>query len=100
MRGTISKRTNAKGRPFYVPRFVDPVTGRERSKSFPTRAAAQAWLDKQTASITRHEYVDADTARTTVAGWCQQWLAGYGGRPSTVRQAGSTSPRSPPSSGT
>ncbi|MGY1730643.1 tyrosine-type recombinase/integrase [Geodermatophilus sp. SYSU D01045] len=87
MRGTISKRRNAKGKAFYVPRFIDPVSKRERSKCFPNKQAAQAWLDEQTASITRNEYVDRETARKTVAAWCETWQAGYGGRPSTVRQA-------------
>ena len=33
-------------------------------------------------------YVDPKTARTTVAEWCETWLAGYATRrPSTVRQA-------------
>jgi hypothetical protein len=49
---------------------------------------AQDWLDQVTASIISGTYVDPRTARTTVAAWCQMWLAGYATRrPSTVRQA-------------
>jgi hypothetical protein len=44
---------------------------------------------KVTASIlTTGQYIDAKTARLTVAEWCDTWLAGYTTRrPRTVRQA-------------
>jgi hypothetical protein len=61
--------------------FTRALADKEKSK-------AQRWLDEVTTSQVTGTYVDPDTARTTVAEWCETWLAGYATRrSSTVRQA-------------
>ena len=62
--------------------------GTEHARHFARKTDGQRWLDEVTASVVTGTYVDPKTARTTVAEWCQAWLAGYATRrPSTVRQA-------------
>jgi hypothetical protein len=62
-----------------------PVPG---ARHAPPRRRAQRWLDEVTASQVAGTYVDPNTARTTVADWCETWLAGYATRPPrTVPQA-------------
>ena len=73
----------------YRARYRD-AAGRMWSKSFADKKKrdAQLWLDAQTASLMAGTHVDPRSARTTVADWCDQWIAGYGtNRASTVRQA-------------
>src|SRR4051812_39724780 len=73
----------------YRARFKD-AAGKEVTRAFPDKekSKAQRWLDEVTASQVTGTYVDPKTARTTVAGWCETWLAGYAARrPWTVRQA-------------
>jgi integrase len=65
----------------------DP-SGRERSKAFAKKADAERHAAAMEVDVSRGVYVDPKTARTTVAQWCETWLAGYATRrPSTVRQA-------------
>jgi integrase len=71
----------------YRARYRD-ASGREHERHFARKFDAQRWLDEVTASIVTGTYVSPKTARTTVAEWCEMWLAGYATRrPSTVRQA-------------
>lgn len=68
-------------------RYVDN-TGREHTRHFGRKAAAQQWLDKQLAALLRGDHVAPSDAKMTVGEWCDKWLAGYGNRrASTVRQA-------------
>ena len=83
MKASINNRPNGTWRA----RYRDD-TGREHARHFGRRAAAQAWLDEQTAKLVAGTHVKPRQARTTVGEWCDTWLAGYRGhRPSTVRQA-------------
>src|SRR3712207_3673292 len=73
----------------YRARYKD-AAGQEVTRAFPDKekSKAQRWLDEVTASQVTGTYVDPKTARTTVAQWCETWLAGYATRrPRTVRQA-------------
>lgn len=63
------------------------TTGREHARHFPTRKAAQSWLDQQTAAIVGGTHVAPKDAKVTVGPWCDTWLAGYAQRASTIRQA-------------
>ncbi|HET6877721.1 MAG TPA: tyrosine-type recombinase/integrase [Jatrophihabitans sp.] len=68
-------------------RYVDN-SGREHTRHFDRKVDAQQWLNTVTASLVRGDHVAPRTARTTVAEWCDTWLAGYlTRRPRTVRQA-------------
>jgi len=62
-------------------------TGREHARHFERKVDAQRWLDTITASLVRGDYVNPADSRMTVGEWADKWLAGYQGRPSTVRQA-------------
>lgn len=68
-------------------RYVDPA-GREQNKRFARKVDAEAWLDDQSASILRADYVAPRHGRLTVKSWNEQWIKAYGTRrASTVRQA-------------
>lgn len=68
-------------------RWVDD-RGVEVSRSFPTKAAAQAHVDGISASLLRGDYIRPEDAQLTVEQWCKAWLEAYAvNRPSTVRQA-------------
>lgn len=83
MAGSIAKRPSGK----YRARYRDD-DGKEHARHFPTKKAAQDWLDEQTAKLVQGTHVTPRKARTTVDEWCDTWLAGYRGkRKSTVRQA-------------
>lgn len=71
----------------YRARYRDAV-GKEYSRHFDRKIDARQWLDSVTASVVRGDYVDPQTARTTVSQWCASWITGYSTRrASTVRQA-------------
>lgn len=68
-------------------RWVDD-RGRQLSRSFPTKAAAQDHVDSVSAALVRGDYIRPEDARITVEQWCDTWLDAYEvHRPSTVRQA-------------
>jgi integrase len=67
-------------------RYVDP-SGKEVEKSFHVKAEGQAWLSQQTAGIAKGSYVAPKDAAMTFDAWADRWLAAYGGRESTIRQA-------------
>jgi integrase len=62
--------------------------GTEDSKAFARKGEADRYGAAQETDAARGTYLDPRLARTTVASWCDTWLAGYATRrPSTVRQA-------------
>lgn len=68
-------------------RWVD-VDGRERSRAFPTKTAAQRHVEGVSASLVRGDYIRPGDAALTVEQWCGRWLQAYEvNRPSSVRQA-------------
>jgi integrase len=80
---SIAKRPDGQWRA----RYRDPA-GKEHAKHFARKMDARRWLDEAVTAMGTGIYTDPRTARTTVAGWCATWLAGYATRrPSTVRQA-------------
>src|SRR4051794_4284021 len=54
-------------------RYRDP-DGKEHAHHAPTRAAAQQWLDQETASIVRGDYVDPKGGRSTLKDFSDVWL--------------------------
>jgi integrase len=80
---SIAKRQDGQWRA----RYRD-AAGKEHARHFGRKIDATRWLGQVTTAVTTGTYVDPRTARTTVAQWCETWLAGYATRrPSTVRQA-------------
>src|SRR5258708_33561170 len=80
---SITKRPDGRWRA----RYRD-AAGAEHAKHFARKLDGQRWLDEVTTAVGTGTYVSPKTARTTVAEWCETWLAGYATRrPSTVRQA-------------
>ncbi len=68
-------------------RYVDDA-GQRHDKDFDLRRDAQDWLDEQTAKLVAGTHIAPRKAKTTVAEWCDTWLAGYRTRrPGTVRAA-------------
>lgn len=61
--------------------------GKEHARHFDRKVDGQRWLDSVTASMVRGDYINPADSRMTVGEWCDKWLAGYSGRPSTIRQA-------------
>lgn len=55
-------------------RYRDPA-GRERSRTFATRRAAQGFAERQSADVQRGEFRDPRLARLTVEHWAKVWLA-------------------------
>jgi integrase len=86
----MTSMASAKRRPDgrWRARYRD-AAGKEHAKHFARKVDAQRWLDEVNASVVTGTYVSPKTARTTVAEWCDTWLAGYATwRPRTVAQAG------------
>jgi len=81
---SIKKRADG----MYRARYRDGA-GKEHARHFARKIDAQQWLDGITASVAAGTYTDPKTARTTVAQWCDAWLAGV--RPAHVAQIGSAS---------
>jgi hypothetical protein len=63
------------------------ASGKEWSKHTKTKREGQEWLDAANASMRAGTWVDPRASKVTVGEWCDTWLSGYGGAPSTVRQA-------------
>ena len=59
----------------------------EASKAFDRKLEAERHGSAQETDRARGTYVSPADAKVTVGQWCDTWLAGYGRRPSTVRQA-------------
>lgn len=79
-----SVRRQASGR--WLARYYDRQ-GKQHGRRFERKVDAQRWLDEQTAALVTGTHVDHKTATQTVGQWCDAWLAGYHGAPTTVRQA-------------
>lgn len=79
---SVQKRPDGRWRA----RYRD-AAGKEHAKHSKTRREAQEWLDGETAKMRTGTWADPKSAKVTVGDWCDTWLAGYGGRPSTIRQA-------------
>lgn len=87
---SIKKRPNGSWRA----RYRD-AAGKEHARHFKFKDnprdpenSAQHWLDSVTTSVMTGTYVSPKAAKTTVAEWCETWLAGYGtNRTSTVKSA-------------
>lgn len=61
---------------------------REHTAHRPTKTAAQAWLDQETAKFVTGTWTDTRNAKMTLGAWCDTWIDGYAvKKPSTVRQA-------------
>ena len=60
----------------YKVRYLDP-DGSEKSKSFPDRQkrTAEAWLTNLEADMSRGQYIDPRTSRTTFREYAERWLA-------------------------
>jgi hypothetical protein len=57
-------------------RYVDS-DGQEHTKAFKIKAAAQSWLDSQTAAIVEGKHIAPSDAKMTVREWFEWWLDGY-----------------------
>ena len=75
---SITKRPDGKWRA----RYRDP-SGKEHAAHRATKAAAQRWLDEQTAAIVTGQYVDPRSGRVTFRQYAEQWRNGQVHRPST-----------------
>ncbi|NMM88954.1 hypothetical protein B2J88_32180 [Rhodococcus sp. SRB_17] len=63
----------------YQARYVDHH-GKEVGKSFPTKKAAQNWLNEKTADLVKGSYVSPEKQATTVADLATAWTAGLSSR--------------------
>jgi integrase len=72
---SIKKRPNGKWRA----RYRDGA-GREHASHFDRKADAQAWLDRETASLVRGDHVDPAVRKTTIGTFAEQLLAGKADR--------------------
>ncbi|MFJ3487989.1 tyrosine-type recombinase/integrase [Leifsonia aquatica] len=87
---SIKRRENGSWRA----RYRD-AAGKEHARHFKFKDnprdpenSAQHWLDSVTTSVMTGTYVSPKAAKTTVAEWCETWLAGYAtNRTSTVKSA-------------
>jgi integrase len=68
---SIKKRSDGT----YRARFRNPA-GREHARHFSKRVEAQKWLDEQTASLVRGEYVDPRRGRLKFGEWAARWMEG------------------------
>jgi len=66
-------------------RFWSP-DGREVTRSFATKRAAQAWLDEQTAAKVTGQFIDPRDGRTTLKAYAEGWRQRQIHRPSTVEK--------------
>lgn len=66
--------------------WIEPGGG-EASRAFAKRADADHYGAAQETDAARGVYINPKDSRVTVGQWCDTWLAGYGKRDSTVRQA-------------
>jgi Phage integrase, N-terminal SAM-like domain len=75
-------RRNRNGTLRYVARYVDPG-GRERSKSFPRRKDAEAYLTEVEAAKLKGTWVDPAHGRTRFRDWHAEWWPTLYLRPTT-----------------
>lgn len=63
------------------------AAGHEHARHFRLKRDAQAWLTEENSKLLTGTWTEPRMAKTTVDEWCDRWIAGYAGRPSTVSQA-------------
>lgn len=64
-------------------RYRDPVTRRERSKTFDRKVDAERFLALATADIARGTWIDPSGAQLTFSSWWETYLEQSGKRPAT-----------------
>jgi integrase len=69
-----SRRDGSRGTVFWRARYRGP-DGRERSQTFPTKAAAQRWLTTVETSKLRDEWIDPKVGKTSCGDYIDGWLA-------------------------
>jgi hypothetical protein len=69
-----SRRDGSRGTVFWRARYRGP-DGRERSQTFPTKAAAQRWLTTVETSKMRDEWIDPKIGKTSCSDYIDGWLA-------------------------
>lgn len=74
MAGSIQKRTDRPALPWRA-RYWAP-DGKQRSKSFPRKTAAERWLTNELSKLDRGEWLDPKAGGTTVREWSETWLYG------------------------
>ncbi|WP_402843719.1 tyrosine-type recombinase/integrase [Microbacterium sp. GXS0129] len=62
-------------------------SGRESSRHFDLKREADAYGSAQVAALNAGTYISPKDRKTTVAAWCDTWLAGYSKRESTMQLA-------------
>jgi integrase len=84
-RWTVRKLPEGK----FQARGPNPNTGKESAVNFDRRTEADRYADEANAAIRAGTFVDAATARTTIAQWSREWRATYRTRvrASTLREA-------------
>ena len=75
---SATKRTQGK----WLGRYRDS-SGRERSKTFPTKGQATAWAQEQERRIRRGEWTDPSMSRVDVGEWSNRWLSTLVVKPKT-----------------
>src|SRR5690242_13466670 len=71
-----------RGQGRWLGRYRDQ-TGRERTKTLPTRSEALHWAQEQERRLRRGEWTDPALSKVTVGEWSQVWLHGLTVKPKT-----------------
>lgn len=79
----VQKRVGTNGRIRWVARYRDK-TGKEHSKSFPTRREASAYLTEQQRAVRRNEWIAPEERRLTVGELMTDWVASSTRKPGSV----------------
>ena len=72
-----------RGKDRWLGRYRGP-DGKERTRTFSTKADAQRWAQEQERKIRTMDWADPALARITVNDWCEQWRATWTVKPKTV----------------
>ena len=91
-RGSINKRTHKwttkdgeeKVSVKWEARYRTPDGKRQPSKSFPTKKAAEEWLNAETARIVRNDWTDPAERKITLREYAERWQANQVGAPNTL----------------
>jgi integrase len=71
-----------RGQGRWLGRYRDP-SGRERTKTFPTKGEALTWAQESERGARRGEWVDPTRSKTTVEDWSKHWLRTLTVKPKT-----------------
>ena len=82
----IRRRQLASGAVRWDVRYRPPGDHHQLMKSFDTERAAKSFRSQIELDIDRGEFIDPRRQETTVADWCQQWLAGKTNLAPTTRE--------------